>query len=177
MTSLSDLYYAPKLLSVFPGWATPETETGYSWFNAPLEVDGVTQVGFVLHSGCYPSRPNRNLVFELRLARVPGRKTIPMARFEWRSDDSGHTNPLRKGSPHSGKRVGATHLHPFSLNYSETEGRMRHGGLRLAVDVTPEPADFAGCLTYIGKEFRINNMALVAEPNWVYDLFSGGGNG
>lgn len=175
--TLRDLYYAPKQLSVPPEWSPSERETGYSWFNAPLEVEGITQVGFVLSGGCYPSRPLRNIVFELRLARIPGRKMVPLARFEWRSEDGGHTNPLRKGSPHSGKRVGSTHLHPFRLNYSEVEGRMRLGSLRMAIDVEPEPVDFAGCLNFVGKRFRINNMALVAEPDWRYDLFSGGDDG
>jgi hypothetical protein len=169
---LQDLFHSPKLISAFPGWASPEVETGYSWFDAPLEIDGVTEVGFVLHGGCYPSQPSCNVVLELRIARIPGRKRIPLARFEWRSLDGGHTNPVRKGLPHSGKRVAATHLHPFQLNYSTTEGRMKLGALRIAVDVEPEPADFNACLAFVGNDFRINNMNLVAEPNWRYDLFS-----
>ena len=42
-----------KRLSVFEGWSQPEPDTWYSWFNAPIEIDGITsRPGFVLHGGC-----------------------------------------------------------------------------------------------------------------------------
>jgi len=60
-----------KAISFFPGWSKPEQETGYCWFDAPLEIEGVTQHGFVLHGGCYADKPECNLTFELRINREP----------------------------------------------------------------------------------------------------------
>jgi hypothetical protein len=45
--NLRELVYSKKRISAFPGWVEPEAETGYAWFDAPLEIEGVTEVGFV----------------------------------------------------------------------------------------------------------------------------------
>jgi hypothetical protein len=173
MQNLRELVEADKRISAFPGWSEPEDETGYSYFNAPLEIGGVTEVGFVLHGGCYPSRPQSEVSFEMRVGRTVGRKKIPLERLDWRAA-TGHTNPLRRDSPLSGRRVGPTHLHAFEPNWSETEGRMRYGALRMAQNIEEELPDFVACRAYVGKRFRISNIELVSEPNWVYDLLQWG---
>lgn len=175
--NLRELVYSKKRISAFPGWVEPEAETGYAWFDAPLEIEGVTEVGFVLHGGCYPQRPNCCLTFELRIGRKPGRKRIPLQRLDWRSFSGGHTNPVRKGWPLSGKRTAPTHLHSFDLNWSETQpDRMVWDELKFAEDVPEQLPDFASVRSYVGNRFGINGVELVVEPVWVYDLFYWGGN-
>ncbi len=78
------------------------------------------------------------------------------------------------GHPLSGKRLGPTHIHAFELNWSDTEQRMRESPLRFARDVEEELADFASLRKFIGNRFKINNIEIVTEPVWDYDLFQWG---
>ena len=48
--------------------------------------------------------------------------------------------------------------------------------LKFAEDVPEELSDFASLRSYVGNRFGINDVELVAEPIWVYDLFHWGGN-
>ena len=77
--NLRELVYSDKRISTFPGWVEPEAETGYAWFDAPLEIEGVTEVAFVLHGGCYPQRPNCCITFELRDRTQAGSQTHSFA--------------------------------------------------------------------------------------------------
>lgn len=100
-----ELAAALKAIAQFPGWSEPEPETGYCWFNAPLMVAGVIEQGFVLHGGYLKHVPDANVSFELRALKPGARRTIPIARLDWRAVRGGHTNPRRPGSPVSGLRV------------------------------------------------------------------------
>jgi hypothetical protein len=170
----------PALISVlksienFPGWSEPEPETGYCWFNAPLTIAGVVEQGFVLHGGYLKRVPDANVTFELRAANPGGKRTVPLARIDWRSVRGGHTNPRRKGSPVSCKRVGPSHHHSFELNWVEHEARMRFGNLPMADDVAEEIASFESLRDSVGNLFRINNIGVVTTPKWEYDLFANG---
>ncbi len=174
MASIKDIFEAEKSIGYFPGWSAPELETDYIWFDAPIEIGGVTETGLVLHGGCFANRPNVHVSFELRIARTPGRHCIPIERFDWRSLEGGHSNPRQPPSEWSGKIVSETHLHDFYLNWSERNDRMRRGGLRVAREIEEEIQDFAGVRVFAGKRLRINNIDVVEEPDWVYDLFAGG---
>lgn len=173
MASLKDIFEADKEIGYFPGWSKPESETDYIWFDAPIEIGGVTETGLVLHGGCYAHRPNCNVSFELRIAKTPGRRCMPIERLDWRAME-GHSNPRRPKSDWSGKRVSETHLHDFWLNWSENEQRIRMGGLAVAREIKEDIHDFAQARAFIGNRLRINNIDVVSEPDWVYDLFSGG---
>ena len=169
---LPDLMKLAKELARFPGWSDPEPETNYVWFDAPVEIGGFVEAGLVLHGGCYADVPNRNVVFELR-AQVPGAlKKKAVMRAEWRSLTGGHSCPRRKGIPSSGKRVGDTHWHPFDLNWSETEGRMKKGNLRQALAFEQEFQSFESFRDSVGFHFGIRNIAIVSAPPWVYDLYA-----
>lgn len=173
MATLKDVYLAEKEIGFFPGWSEPESETDYIWFEAPLEIGGVTETGLVLHGGCFVNRPNCHVSFELRISRQAGRRCIPIERVDWRAIDGGHSNPRRPRSDWSGRRVSETHLHDFALNWAEAEQRMRLGGLRTAREINSPLQSFNEVRSYAGKRFNINNIEVVTEPGWVYDLFSG----
>lgn len=158
-----------KALATFPGWSDPpEGGTGYIWFNAPIEIGGIVEPGFVLHGGCYIDKPTANISFELRLSRTPGRAIIPLEPFDWRSLQGGHANKRNRGG--DGSYVSPTHLHAFELNWLPTSGRMRRGNLPLAQDIPDQLNDFAEVLAFVGNRFRINNIGLVQEPKWEYEL-------
>lgn len=174
MASLKEIFEAEKEIGFFPGWSEPETETDYIWFDAPIEIGGVTETGLVLHGGCYAHRPDMNISFELRIAKTPGRRCMPIERFDWRSIEGGHSNLRGPKSEWSGRRTSDTHLHDFWMNWIEDEQRMRKGGVPFARDIDEELEDFAQVRGFVGNRLRIKNIDVVAEPDWVYDLFIGG---
>ena len=51
---------------------------------------------------------------------------------------------------------------------------MRNGGLTTARDIEEQVESFEHVRSYLGNRLRINNIAVVEDPDWVYDLFSGG---
>jgi hypothetical protein len=171
MASVKDIFLAEKEIGYFPGWSKPERETGYIWFDAPIEIGGVAETGLVLHGGCYAHLPEKSVSFELRIAKAPGRHCVSIERVDWRSLDGGHSNPRKPKSDWSGKRISNVHLHDFWLNWSETEQRLRLGGLQIAREIEEEIQSFKRLRDFIGNRLRINNIDLVNEPEWVYDLF------
>jgi hypothetical protein len=171
MHPLQALAEAEKAISAFAGWSEPEAETGYMWFDAPLEIGGVTEPGFVLHGGCLRFQPDCNVALEIRINKRPGRRCVPMMRACWRSLKGGHTNPRRDGARLSGVRVASsTHLHSFAENWWPDRQRMREGNLRFAEPVEQEMQSFTAFRDYVGKQFRINNIAVVTVPEWEYRL-------
>jgi hypothetical protein len=170
---LPELVAAEKLLSRFPGWSAPEPETGFIWFDAPIEIEGVTEAGLILHGGAYANLRDRHVVFELK-GYIPGSsKRKALIRSEWRSIRGGHSNPRKSNLASAGQRVGDTHTHPFELNWSQTEQRLRKGNLRQAVNIDEELQSFETFRSYVGNHFGISNIGIVDRPPWVYDLFQG----
>ncbi len=170
--SLPELIQMEKTIARFSGWSDPEMETSYIWFNAPLEIGGFVEAGLVLHGGCYAAVPDRNVVFELR-GQVPGAaKAKAVMRAEWRSLTGGHRNPRRRDVATSGQRVGDTHIHPFDLNWSATQGRLRKGNLRQALPFDKEFQSFESFRDAVGNHFGISNIGVVLPPPWVYDLYA-----
>lgn len=170
MYDIKRLYFAEKSI-VFPGWSKPDPETQVVHFDAPVEIGGVTEAGLVLHGNCKIDRPDCHVSLELRIQRQPGKHAVSIERLDWRGLDGGHSN-YRAKYPYSGREVGPTHLHAFSMNYSRSEGRMRKG-LRAARGLYCEPSTFEEVRTLAGKRMRINNIDVVERPNWVYTLFDG----
>lgn len=170
MNALPALAMAEKELGSFPGWSDEEAETGYSWFDAPLEVGGVTERGFVLHGGCQLNQPDRHVTFEVRISRSQGRRSLPLMRVDWRSLHGTHSNPRRGASAWSGRTVSSTHFHDFELNWLPVEGRMREGNLKLAREIEEELPTFDTLRAYVGRVFRITNMHIVTPPPWEFRL-------
>lgn len=172
MGDLPSLVVPLKSIAVFPGWSEPEPGSGYTWFNAPLEIGGVVEPGLVLHGGALSKIPDQHISLELRLSKTPGRRIRPLERIDWRSISGGHSNPRRKDAPAglSGRRTTNTHLHAFDMNWSADLGRMRHEDLPYADDIAEEIATFEDLLRFAGKRFKINNMNLVLTPPWEYTL-------
>jgi hypothetical protein len=175
MATAKEIFLAEKEIGHFPGWSGPEEETGYLWFDAPIEIGGVTETGLVLHGGCLAARPECHVSFELRIARAPGRRLMPIERIDWRSLEGGHSNRRKPSSEWAGQRVSDTHLHDFWLNWSEQEKRLRSGNLRVAREIDEPLEDFTSVLAFVGKRLRINNIQVVKFPPWEYDFFSLGG--
>jgi hypothetical protein len=160
---------ATKAISFFPGWSLPD-EADYIWFDAPLEIGGVTEVGFVLHGGCYRNQPDRHVTMELRVGRIPGRKCVPLKRVCWRSL-TGHTNKRGMGPPNlAGKRLTNSHHHSFDLNWLPNENRMRSGNLPLAMDMGSGLESFQEVMVFVGIAFKISNIEAITPPEWQHTL-------
>jgi len=171
---LPEIMRAEKALAQFPGWAEPEGETGYCWFNAPIVIGGVVEQGLVLHGGCLKHVPDAHVTFVLQVTKLGTRRQIPLARIDWRSVTGGHSNPRRPGSPVSGKRCTDSHHHAFELNWLEQEQRMRSGNLPMADDIPQGIQTFEDVRDLAKVLFRINNIGIVLPPKWEYDFFRNG---
>jgi hypothetical protein len=172
MQPLPIIAEAVKSISYFPGWSEPDKDDGYTWFDAPLEIDGVTEAGLFLHGGTYGQYPDANVTLEV-FVRLPGRRRkLPLERVDWRSLKGGHTNLRVAGHPLSGRRVPSTHLHPFDQNWDAVRGRFVGQNLRLAVPIEQELQTFEAARAFAGNRFRINNIDLVLPPNWSYNLLA-----
>lgn len=171
---LEAFYNSPKAIARFPGWSRPEPETGYMWFDAPLEIGGVVEAGLVLRGGAMAQLRDQNVTFELAVTKPGILKRIPLARVEWRSIRGGHSNKRRGKSEWRGKRVGATHLHAFELNWLPEQRRMRGTNLPIARPIEEDLQSFESLRSYIGNLFRISNIGIVSVPAWEYGLFDHG---
>ena len=141
MLTIKNVFEAEKSISYFPEWSQPESETGYVWFDAPIEIRGVTKTRLVLHGGCYSHLPECTVSFELRYLKTPGKRCLPIERVDWKSQ-GGHSNPRKPRSDWSGQRVSETHLNEFILNWSESKKRMRSGTLPTAREISTKLNDF-----------------------------------
>jgi len=173
MSPFPTLARAQKTIAAFSGWSQPEPETGYVWFDAPLDIEGVTEAGFVLHGGAYSNRPEVHVTFEMRISKTPGRRCVPLSRIDWRSLTGGHTNPRwPPPSEWNGRTVSSTHFHDFEINWVPEQGRFRRR--QLAREIEEDLQRFEQLRAYTGKHFRINNIEIVDVPPWEYNLFSRG---
>lgn len=163
-----------KQIALFPGWSAAEAETGYSWFDASLEINGVVEAGIVLHGGCYRHRPDCNVTLEIRVGRQPGRPCVPLARVCWRSLKGGHTVQRRWNTEWAGQPVPETHYHEFALNWREDRQRMKGDNLPVARPIETPLENYEALRSYAGKVLRISNIDVVGPPPWGYDLFAGG---
>lgn len=173
MATYKEIFEADKDIGYFPGWSKPEAETDYSWFDAPIEIGGVTETGLVLHGGCYAHRPDVNLTLELRFSGRPGRRCIPLERLDWRSLEGGHSNKRKRCIQLGGPRVDDSHLHDFYMNWSDEHERMQSTGLPCARNLEKELESFESVREFVGIRMRINNIDIVERPPWVYDIFTG----
>ena len=140
------------------------------WFNAPLEIDGVSEPGLVLHGGCYADAADMNVVFELDYAHVDSRRKTPLIRLEWRCLSGGHSNPRKCPNSRTVPRTDSTHIHPFELNWLAHLERMRGRNLPCAENVDKPLNSFQELLEYTGNRFKINNIDVVKTPDWEYKL-------
>jgi len=170
MLTYPELVEANKSVSVFPGWSDPEPETGYMWFDAALDILGVTE-NIVLHGGCLYRAPDMHVTFALVSRRATGLRRTSLMRLDWRSLKGGHSNKRGVGPPPwRGRRVSATHLHAFGLNWVADESRMREGDLPVAMDIPEDLQSFEQLRSYVGKVFGISNIEVVSKPKWEYTL-------
>lgn len=173
MATFKEIFEAEKEIGFFPGWSKPEESTDYVWFDAPIEIGGIAETGLVLHGGCFAHRPQVNVTFELRFSRTPGRSCVPLERLDWRSLEGGHSNKRRRCVRLAGSRVIDTHLHDFYLNWSEEKQQMESAGVPCARNIDEILQDFESVKQFVGSRLNVNNMDVVYEPPWVYDMFAG----
>lgn len=166
-----ELFEAQKALVSVPAWSEPQGETRVSWFDAPLDIGGVVEAGFILHSECRLDLPDQNVGFDLQIRLAGQKRKISIARLDWLSIKGGHSNPRRTGWPFSGIRAPATHYHDFEINYDETNLRMLGGDLPFARAITEQLQTFEQARDSAGFLFRINNIGIVQPPKWEYDMF------
>lgn len=155
-----------KRLAAFNGWSKPD-ETGYIWFDANVQIGGVVEAGLTLHGGCYFDRPDCQVTLELRVAKTPGRRSVPLQRLDWRAL-RGHTNPRVGTSEWRGRTVSETHFHEFSLNWdAERERLIRPRRLVIARELDPPiPQSFDEILAWVSSEFKFENMGIITPPPW-----------
>lgn len=173
--TLPELVDAEKSISVPVRWTGPDSdEGGWTRFQVPLAIGGVTEAGLVLDGGTYQHHPDRNVCFELGAVGFGGHRRIPLIRVEWRSLRGGHSNERKNGceGEWAGRRVPATHIHTFEGNWRPETQRMRKGDLPCAEPIDEDIQSFESLRSYVGRRFRISNIEIVPRPDWRYDLLS-----
>lgn len=170
---LPSLVDAWKTIPIAPKWTDPDPADGYTRIYAPLDIEGVTEAGLVLTVGAYATYPERHVTFELCVLDAADRRTR-LIRLDWRSLRGGHTNKRRNkcDGPWGRRRVPATHLHAFELNYLPDEQRMKKGKLPCAEPTSEELSSFEDVRKFVGSCFKIKNIEIVPPPDWIYDLFT-----
>ncbi len=160
-TKLASLVAAKKLLVDVPVWG--ERGADGLEFSSPLEIEGVIVEGLTLRGRARKPLADKEVAFQLEYhhAQIIGGA---VCRIEWR--------PL---NPHSNKGLGpknlqhiiqtSTHHHCFDLNWKLSQDAVLQGNLPIAVPLQ-DPGNFRALLAVVGKEFRINNIQLVAPPPW-----------
>jgi hypothetical protein len=170
MHPLQALAEAEKSVAHFPGWPTPDEEDGYSYFQAPLAINGVAQAGLFLCGGTYLGFPDRHVTFEIIALTHDGYRRTKLMRIDWRSLRGGHTNQRKYRCPDCLRRTSDTHFHAFDINWLQDQGRMRGIKLPCARDIPEELKSFEELRACVGKHFRINNIDVVKVPDWEYRL-------
>lgn len=110
--------------------------------------------------------PDRALTAQIEYHPEHGpRKGGPICRIEWR--------PVKT---HNNKGVGpeelrflpqiGSHHHPFELNWTHSETRVRRGELPIAVPINDDPATYRQALAFVGNEFRIKGVENLSAPPW-----------
>lgn len=168
--SFEALAIEQKQIATFPGWQRAGLEKAALWFDAPLEIGGVTERAFTLHGEARLDLADQNVGLELVYTIPNTRRRFSLARVDWRSIKGGHSNKRRKGWPLRGKRLPETHFHPFDLNYNATTKKMRTGDLPVAVEIVGELQTFESYRAMAGFLLRISNIDLVERPPWEYRL-------
>lgn len=169
--SLKNLFESAKIMPATVRWTEADPNDGYTRFLSTLEIGGLVEAGLTLAGGAYVHHPDRHVTFELAITDQTTSRRIRLARIDWKSLRGGHSNPRgRCGPDWSGKRLPATHLHSFWLNWIETEQRMKRGKLPCAEPIVEPLQTFEELRQFCGRCFRINNIEIVPPPDWVYEL-------
>lgn len=172
MAKFPTLIHCKKSISYFPAWSAPEPETGFMYFLAPLEIDGIVQDAFHLFGSCCAHYPDSHVCFELVLSKTPTRRRTVLERIDWRSLQGGHSNKRKRpdGVP---RRTKATHWHKFELNYNKSSDRMIGDNLPIAQNIDKPIKSFETLRDFVGTRFNIDNPDVVSAPEWEYNLFYG----
>ncbi len=128
------------------------------------------EAGLFLEGGTYMSFPEKNVTFELVLLTGGGSRRIKLMRIDWRSLRGGHTNQRRYGCQNCPRRTSDTHFHAFDINWREADQKFRSPRLPCARDIEEKLQSFEELRSYVGKHFKINNIDVVARPDWEYRL-------
>jgi len=167
MVTFQDIATSEKVIPHFPGWSKPERESEHSYFEAPLDIGGVTEPGIILAGNCSLAHPDKHVTFEIYARKLPAKRRVPLMRVDWRRISGGHSN-VRDRPAGLPSRVSDTHHHSFALNFNPNTGRMRRGNLPLAEECGETLEDFEALCVYVGRAFRIKNMNIVSRPDWEY---------
>lgn len=159
-----------KTIAGVVAWSPPDPMDGYMGFSVPLDVDGVTVENFALRGGCYAEHPDKAVTFQLEIGHAGTRTRTPLIRVDWRPLNGGHKNPAKGPTEHRLRFIRGCHLHPFELNWLEEMQKMRTSNLPLALEISPPLQSFSELLEFVKNQFRINDVSVVPEPEWVYKL-------
>ena len=163
---LPALMASAKRIASFPqdGWVESDA-TRITW-SVPLDVNGVTIEGLTLRFRALKFMPEAAVCVALihrpiRSAHVGG----AIARIDWRPT---HFHNNRGAGPVELRfcQQKCSHHHRFDLNWENSPGMVREGGLPIAVPLAPDPPDFKSLLETIASELRIENVISIAAPNW-----------
>jgi hypothetical protein len=156
-----------KAISGSPKWSKPDGADQIIRLSASLEVNGNTLQGFFLKGRARANQPSSDISFTLTYL-PPGQKRggVTLERIDWRPLTP-HTN-TDPSSPHDLYllELPGTHWHSFELNWRSQLGRPLKW-VPVACPISPDFQSFADLRAGVGNRFRISNIGLIPEPDWV----------
>ncbi len=168
-SALGTLLTAPKTPSSPVAWV--EDDQGNFRFSRPLEIDGVTEAGFVLFGRAATSLPGEDVTLGLRWLdmRAGGGH---FDRLDWRPkhrhNNKGHGPPEFRHMV-----IDGTHHHRLADNAALPVGlaQAMRDNLPIAVPLEPEP-DWPIFLAEAARCWNIPTLIHTPEPPWQYDLLT-----
>lgn len=161
---LKKFWLADKELSIDPDWKRPEKKE-FARLIAPIDIDGVTIEGlfFTISANIY--MPDRLVTFQMEYQSREYPRGVPMVRFEWRPQ-SPHNNKGLGPEEYRFLNISGTHIHPFDLNWEQSETLVRKGILPIAIPIIEALNSFEEALAYIEGCFRIKGVIGLPPPPW-----------
>jgi hypothetical protein len=151
-----------------PKWTEIEDQFN---FTAPLDIDGITQIGFRLRGKCSRDYADQNVTFQIEYMFAGTSRPAPVTRIDWR--------PLK---PHQNRNIGpvewwlerfhVSHIHLFQENFDWMVGNglpladNLKENLPIAVPLDADPDAFADLVALMGKTFNIEGVAAIPAPPW-----------
>lgn len=165
--TLEDFFCLSKKIRRRPKW-NPNSDTLRFEFTSVLEIGGVVVGGLELRAKAHKTELGRDVCFQLEYS--PGSRTRTLlARIDWRPFHS-HGNDACSDPLISLDIIQGSHFHDFTINYIKHEDRMKRK-LSLATRIDPDPRNFTELLAFSANALKIENMDVIAPPEWSPDLF------
>lgn len=166
LRELRDFLAAPKTLAAPIRWAP---DPPHLVFTVPLDIEGVTQQGYLLRARTLLALPDCDI--SLQLTRSPPLRRNNFVRLDWRPTQP-HTNPRLSEPTLDLLHIAGSHHHALDTNAATRAGLQAamQANLPVAVPLDAEPRDWQALAALAARLWRIIDLGDAPAPPWQSDL-------